>query len=222
MPENMLNFQGLPCPEPVIRMKRHLEEHSPTHVAAIVDNEPCRENVTRFLSNAGYVVHSDHDRKKGIWKLDAKRIQSEVMRSDMDIPPFPTSDSSTSWLPKEMTQAAYEPEKKRIAVLLTAPLLGSGDDELGAKLMANFLSTLPEMGDELWRIIMLNGAVRLAVKDSPVLEKLRALEKKGVSILVCGTCLEFFGLTNHKAIGETTNMLDVVTSLQLADSVIRL
>ena len=76
--------------------------------------------------------------------------------------------------------------------------------------------------DSLWRIIMLNGGVSLATKNSPVIAELQALEQNGVGILVCGTCLEHFNLLEQKSVGETTNMLDVVTSLQLADKVIRI
>jgi sulfur relay (sulfurtransferase) complex TusBCD TusD component (DsrE family) len=63
---------------------------------------------------------------------------------------------------------------------------------------------------------LVNGGVRLAVPGSPCLEQLQALEQTGVSILVCGTCLEHFGLTGQRQVGQVTNMLDVVTSFQLA------
>ena len=106
-------------------------------------------------------------------------------------------------------------------VMIISPFFGAGDDGLGSRLMKNFLATLPELGDSLWRIVMLNGGVTLAVDDSPVIEELRRLEQAGVSILVCGTCLEHFGVLARKAVGQTTNMLDVVTSMQLADKVIR-
>ena len=49
----------------------------------------------------------------------------------------------------------------------------------------------------------------------------KKLEAAGVSILVCGTCLEYYGLLDSRQVGETTNMLDIVTSLDLADKVIR-
>jgi selenium metabolism protein YedF len=88
--------------------------------------------------------------------------------------------------------------------------------------MLNFLATLPELGSSLWRIILVNGAVKLATQGHPCLEKLTALAASGVSILVCGTCLGFFGLMEQKAVGETTNMLDVVTSLSTAGKVIQL
>jgi intracellular sulfur oxidation DsrE/DsrF family protein len=77
------------------------------------------------------------------------------------------------------------------------------------------------MGTNLWCVIFVNGGVKLTISESPVLEQLQVLENMGVSILVCGACLEYFGLTDKKAVGATTNMLDIVTSLQLADKVLR-
>jgi len=76
------------------------------------------------------------------------------------------------------------------------------------------------MGSELWRIVMINGGVKLATKGSVILDELTALQSSGVSILVCGACLTHFNLLEEKKIGETTNMLDVVTSMQLANKVI--
>ena len=78
------------------------------------------------------------------------------------------------------------------------------------------------MGKDLWRVVMVNAAVKLATSGNPHLEALQALEAQGVGVLVCGTCLEFFGLLDKRAVGQTTNMLDVVTSLQLASKVIDL
>ena len=98
--------------------------------------------------------------------------------------------------------------------------IGQGDDILGAGLMKNFLATLKEMGPDLWRIIFLNAGVKLCCRGSEVIDTLKELEAGGVSILVCGTCLDYFKLLEQKEVGETTNMLDVVTSLQVADKVI--
>ena len=106
-------------------------------------------------------------------------------------------------------------------MVISSQFFGSGDDELGAKLMRNFLSTLPEFGKSLWLLILLNGGVKLAVKDSYVLAQLQAIEAGGTNIRVCGTCLEHFKLLENKVIGETTNMLDVVTSMQVADKLIK-
>lgn len=83
--------------------------------------------------------------------------------------------------------------------------------------MGNFLSTLPELGESLWRVVLLNGGVKLAAVPGKALDSLKALEAAGTDILVCGTCLDFYGLLEARQVGQTTNMLDVVTSLALAD-----
>jgi selenium metabolism protein YedF len=100
--------------------------------------------------------------------------------------------------------------------------LGSGNRELGEKLMLNFVKTLVEIKDSLWRLVFVNEGVKLTVEGTETLPFLKTLEDSGVSILVCGTCLEYFNLLEMKKVGITTNMLDIMTSLQVADKVINL
>jgi intracellular sulfur oxidation DsrE/DsrF family protein len=76
------------------------------------------------------------------------------------------------------------------------------------------------MGRELWTLVLLNGGVKLACTGSEVLPTLQELEAEGVKVLVCGTCLNHFKLLEQKQVGETTNMLDIVTQMQLADKVV--
>ena len=116
--------------------------------------------------------------------------------------------------------AQYAVELKKH--LIATDRLGMGDDELGKKLIISFIKTLKEMGDELWRLVLVNNGVKLTVYGSPVLEDFVAYENDGIPILVCGTCLTHFGLLEAKKIGETTNMLDIVTAMQLADKVINI
>ena len=111
---------------------------------------------------------------------------------------------------------------KKIMVVCTTDRLGFGDDELGLKLMINFLRTLKEMGDDLWRLVFVNNGVRLTIEESEVLADLQSYESEGLKILVCGTCLDYFKLLKKKQVGETTNMVDIVTAMQLADKVISL
>jgi selenium metabolism protein YedF len=111
---------------------------------------------------------------------------------------------------------------RKILVLMGADQLGRGDELLGTKLIANFIATLKEMGPDLWCVVLLNAGVKLAVAGSEVLAGLRNLEQSGVRLLVCGTCLNHFQLLEAKQVGETTNMLDIVTAMQLADKVITL
>ena len=200
MPENnTLDCRGLDCPAPVIRSKKHIQEQNPESLAVLVDNQAAVENVSRFLANQGYRVESVKEGKD--WRITGRRTGE---------------DAAT----QQGCNDACRQEK--VCVVIAAPVFGLGDDELGGKLIKNFLATLPEFGKSLWRLILLNGGVRLATKDSPVLEQLQALQDAGTGILVCGACLEHFKLLQDKVIGETTNMLDVVTSMQVADKVIKI
>lgn len=109
---------------------------------------------------------------------------------------------------------------KKTLVLLATDSLGKGDEELGRKIVINFIRTMKEMGDDLWRLVLLNGGVKLAVEGSEALPQLQELEKEGLGILVCGPCLKTFNLFEKKQVGELTSMLDIVTSMQMAEKVI--
>jgi len=207
MNEKIIDCQGMTCPQPLMACRKCIEAEAPRNLKVLVDDDAALENVTRYLSACGYAASQTRDGRT--WIITAER------GADAGKSPSPAVEDYPCPVP-----AQGQPH--RIAVFLSADVIGRGDDGLGGKLMLNFLKTLPELGPELWRIVMVNGAVRMTAQDSPYLEALHALETQGVSILVCGTCLEFFGLLDKRAVGQTTNMLDVVTSLQLADKVIDL
>lgn len=199
-----LDCKGLACPGPVMRCLELIEKHAPESFVVLVDDAAARENVLRLLGSKGYSVATaeapDHT------KLFAARVGSGQAAT-----PAATPDAAP----------AVAPGGDRVAVLIASESIGAGSDELGGKLMLNFLATLPELGPNLWRVILVNGGVKLATTGHPCLEKLAALAANGVQVLVCGTCLTYFDLMEAKALGETTNMLDVVTSLHLAGKVIR-
>ena len=123
-------------------------------------------------------------------------------------------------VPETTITEGAETEKKNIMVMVATDRMGYGDDKLGSNLMVNFIKTLKEMRDELWRLVFVNNGVKMTIEDSEVLPALKELEADGIQILVCGTCLNYFDLLDKKQVGETTNMLDIVTAMQLADKVI--
>ncbi|MDO5536992.1 MAG: sulfurtransferase-like selenium metabolism protein YedF [Desulfovibrionaceae bacterium] len=196
-----LNCLGLVCPEPVLRCRDLLAKDRPAEFTVLVDFPASVENVSRFLGKNGYSVTSEKlDEKK--WRLSA--VLTDPSASSEEIPDCPAPTAH-----------------RRTAVLITTETLGRGDDTLGTGLMGNFLATLPEMGEELWRVILLNGGVKLACTEGKALDALKKMAADGVSVFVCGTCLNHYGLLEKKQVGETTNMLDIVTSLAEADKVIR-
>ncbi len=207
MTEITIDCLGMSCPQPLMAIRKALEKETPSSLMVLVDDEAASENVSRYLSVAGYDVHCS--RIADVWTITAALGQASTTIPPVEDYPCPVPSSAPAG-------------QHKTVVFLSSDVLGQGDDGLGGKLMGNFLKTLPEMEDDLWRIICVNGAVRLAASDSPHVEALKTLEAAGVSILVCGTCLEFFGLLEQKAVGQTTNMLDVVTSLRIASKVISL
>ena len=195
-----IDCRGLACPAPVLQAKQEIENDHPDVIKVIVDDEASKQNVSRFMEsqNLKVSVKKDGDDFHVIGKRQRRAIHEEPV------------------------VARPETERKKIMVMVTNVHMGHGDDELGKKLMVSFLKTLKEMGSELWRLVFVNNGVKLTIDDSGVLPVVQELEKDGIKILVCGTCLTHFDLLNKKLVGETTNMLDIVTAMQLADKVINI
>ncbi len=199
MSEKPLDCRGLACPNPVIKTKELIDRGNVQQLTVLVDNPAAMENVSRFMQRCGFEV-----------KVDGQGDS------------FAVTGSRTATGPCRIMAEAPEEAPRKILVLLAADRLGRGDDVLGGKLLGNFIGTLKEMGPDLWCVVLVNAGVKLAVAGSEVLDSLKNLEQAGVKLLVCGTCLNHFKLLEAKQVGETTNMLDIVTALQLADKVITL
>jgi len=195
-----LDCRGLACPAPVLQIKERIESERPGTIMVRLDNEAAMENVSRFLESQGYSVTVRHEDVE--YKIVGNRDE------DMAI------DGK-----KEQT---VERSEQKVMVLVSSDRMGRGDDELGGKLMVSFLKTLKEMGPELWRLVFVNNAVKLTIDGSEALQDIKDLEDRGIHILVCGTCLTHFNLLDKKEVGQTTNMLDIVTAMQLADKVVNM
>jgi len=193
-----IDCRGLACPAPVLKTKEAIEADRSSAIEVSVDNEASKQNVARFLQSRGYDV-SVAEEGSVFQVIGTSRGDSE---------------------PDVRGDKAAETEEIKILVLVTSNHMGHGDDELGEKLIISFLKTLKEMGNDLWRLVFLNNGVKLTIERSEVLPMLQDYEEQGLTILVCGTCLTHFNLLEQKRVGVTTNMLDIVTAMQLADKVI--
>jgi len=199
MAEQKVDCRGMACPNPVLKAKEVIDRGNIEKLSVLVDNPAAKENVSRFLSRMGYEVSVSEE--EGAFEVTGSKGEAPAACAIME----------------ELKPACGE---RKIAVLVGTDRMGTGDDDLGQKLIMSFISTLKEIGPELWRLILLNGGVKLTVEGSECLPALQALEKEGIHILVCGTCLNHFEILERKQVGETTNMLDIVTAMQLADKVI--
>ncbi len=100
-------------------------------------------------------------------------------------------------------------------VLIASEGFGEGEAPLGELLMKNYLYSLGEVANLPLRIILVHGGVKLLSKED-ALESLKTLEQKGVEILCCGTCLDYYGMKKELSVGMITNMYEVadIVSLQ--------
>jgi len=155
-----------------------MDENSGEEIVTLVDNPTAAENVCKLATSQGYD-----------FTVESRGSESHIHMSS-----------------QKSAQSQKQPACQDLAILVKSQYFGQGDDELGAILTKSFFYTLTEMGPELQNLIFMNGGVHLTTEDSPVLEHLEFLEQKGVQILSCGTCLDFFSKKEQLKVGQVTNM----------------
>ena len=190
-----IDARGKACPIPVILAKKEADAGNEQY-SVLVDNQTAVENLTRFSGSAGYiptVTELGSD-----WSVTLSKSgegQAEVTQKG----------STKSW-----------------ALFIGREGIGEGDPTLGASLLKMCFYTLTQ-GDVLPDyILMMNGGVKAAVEHEQAIEHLKELEARGVSVLVCGACLNFFGMTDDLKAGTLSNMYDILTAMQTVDKVISL
>lgn len=105
-------------------------------------------------------------------------------------------------------------------VVIKNDKMGFGADDLGAILIKGFLNTIKKISDLPQKIIFYNSGVKLILKDSPVIDSLQELEELGVTILICGTCADYFKVKDKVGCGTLSNMYDITDSLTHASHII--
>ncbi|MFH0975243.1 MAG: sulfurtransferase-like selenium metabolism protein YedF [Spirochaetota bacterium] len=189
----IINAKGLTCPQPVILTKKALDVKE--EVTVLVDNITAVENIKRLASSTGCSFHVSGE-ADGVFKIQLHKQ------------PGAQPDASTDYLSCDAGTAAGPN-----VFLISSNTMGRGNDELGALLMKAFIHTSIELETVPDVMILLNTGVKLAVQGSDVIDDLKTLEVKGVQILVCGTCLNFFNLKDKLAAGIVSNMYDIAGAL---------
>ncbi len=191
-----IDAMGKACPQPVILARKALNEgQAPLTIA--VDNSIAVENLKRLAASRGVepTVAEDDGRFEII---------------------FPQAGSA----PAVEVAPACAPGGD-YAVFIGKDHLGEGDPTLGYNLLKMFLYTLSQSEDLPASVLFMNGGVKLpAGEEQEVLASLHTLEEKGVPILVCGTCLNYYGIADACKVGQVSNMYDILTKMQEASKVI--
>ncbi len=189
-----LDVRGMACPLPVVSVKRALES-AQGELQVLLDDGAPRENVRRFAEGRGF------------------QVQEEAVEGGFAL----------TITGAEKRQAAASPERAGASVLLIgSDRLGDGPEELGRLLMKNFIITLLDLAELPDRMLFVNTGVLLTAAGSEAIEALEALGNRGVEVLSCGVCLDFFKKKETLAAGGVTNMFTIAESLLQARSVVRL
>jgi len=105
-------------------------------------------------------------------------------------------------------------------VMFTDDGIGSGDDELRTKLLLKYLEILDANATPPGAIAFYGRGALLVAEGSPAVEPLRALERRGARLIVCKTCVDWFGIADKVAVGVVGGMGDIAAAQVLAKKVV--
>ncbi|MEG2347634.1 MAG: sulfurtransferase-like selenium metabolism protein YedF [Cetobacterium somerae] len=191
-----VNAIGQTCPIPVIMTKNALKEITEGSIEVSIDNKISKENIEKFSKEMGFSFTTREE--NGIFFIQINKTINEAL-----------SNSSTS------------NDKNNTIIVIASDKMGDGETALGETLMKGFIYTLTEMESLPKAILFYNKGVFLTASNETTIKDLRILEERGVEILSCGACLNFYHLENNIAVGSITNMYNIIEKQMKANKVIR-
>jgi selenium metabolism protein YedF len=196
MSEHTVDARNLKCPQPLIMAKKALEGMSAgERLRVIIDNETARDNLMRFLRDNGMTPGLFAE--KGVFTIEVEKAGNAP----------PLGDTGAYCAP--------EGTKAGPVIVINHNCMGSGSEELGRVLLQACIFTLKEISPIPSAIICYNAGVFVAAEGSPTVQALADLVSRGATLLLCGTCVDYYELKGKISIGTITNMYEI---LQLASN----
>lgn len=193
-----IDAKGKPCPMPVILAKQALDRGE-GDVTVLVDNHIAVENLTRLAGSRGMTAVEAPAEGGFAVRISGGGGAAPAEAAVVCAPCAPAGDC-VFFLGKEY--------------------IGDGDRTLGENLMKMFLYTLAQSDAPPAALLFMNGGVKLPSGEGEIVTSLKELEAKGCQIMVCGTCLNFYGLTEQCKVGVVSNMYDIVERMRGAGKVV--
>lgn len=188
-----IDARGKNCPLPVIETKKAMEQCRETNLEIWVDNEIAVQNLYKLAQ------------QKGVQIIDRKESENCYVVTLINKPIQPKQPPKT---------------EQNTIVVLSSETMGKGDEVLGRLLMKGFVYALTETEQLPNTILLYNSGAKLAVHGAETVPDLQLMEEQGVAVLVCGTCLNHYGLSEQLAVGSVTNMYHITEILAQASKVI--
>lgn len=198
-----VNAFGLACPKPLMMAKAKIDEGA-RELSVYVDNEIAVKNVSRLAEKYGLNVAVETI--EGGWSVN-----------------FSEGDRGVAAAAAPAAAPACTPAGCGYAVFIGKDHMGEGDPQLGYNLMKMAIYTLSESEDVPASVLFMNSGVKLVAGDErQIIDSVNKLIEKGTEVLVCGTCLDFYGLKEQLKVGEVSNMYDILGRMQEAAKTITL
>jgi selenium metabolism protein YedF len=201
----IIDTQGQLCPAPLIATKRALKETKISEsFQVITDSITSLNNLSRFLTdnNTDFQVVEN----SGVWILTITKTTPELIKPKAetyclsDIPHFTNGN---------------------FVISFSSDKMGEGDNKLGDLLMINFVKAIKDLDELPHKMVFYNKGVLLGSENSPVLEHLKEIEKMGVKLFLCATCVNHYSLEGKITIGTLSNMFEIVQIMASSGNVIK-
>ena len=176
-----VNAMGDACPLPVVKAKNAIKELGGAGVVEVkVDNEIAVQNLAKMAKQKGYGMKSS-------------KVSAAEFTVTLEI-----GESAAAAGVEDVAEAcAVVPaHKKNVVIAINSNKMGVGHDELGGVLMKGFIFALTQQDELPSAILFYNGGATLTTEGSASLEDLKNLEAQGVEIMTCGTCLNYYNLSD--------------------------
>lgn len=201
----IVDTRGQQCPAPLIAAKKALNETDRGQsFQVLTDNKVSFSNLCRFLRDNGAKFSTEEN--QGTWTLTvtgstepSDEIRAEEYCSTVENI-FPMGD---------------------FVIAFSGDRMGEGAEELGRVLMVNLLKAIKGFDLLPGKLLFYNSGVYLACEGSEVLEYIRDLERMGVEILICATCISYYNLEDKRAAGTLSNMFEIAQAMASAGHVIK-
>lgn len=201
MKEARIDVSANVCLDPIGKVRSSLDVIREKNIAVSkieIIGDYALEAIENFLINNGYIIETTGDESRFSILIKGKE-EVEVLEF--------------------LEEKAVSLQEK--ILFLKDERIGEG--ELGKKLLDRFFVALSEGGVFPQEILLLNRAVLLCVDTKrEAMKELFYLERKGVKILACKTCLEYYGVLEKMSVGEVSSATIITAKLITAKSVITL
>ena len=203
-----VDAMGDQCPIPVIKTKKALKEITETTLVEVhVDNEVAVQNLSKMAKQ-----------KNLEYKCEKLEEQHYIIKINAEAEGVSIQQKAPAENDKEI---CYPDRKSNTVVVLSSNQMGNGSEELGQILMKGFIFALTELDELPSTVLLYNSGVKLSTEGSNSIEDLKTLQAQGVEILSCGTCLNYYDLTEKLRVGDVTNMYFILEKMAQADKIIR-